>query len=126
MEEDDDTKLPIPTVLTPSEIIRPEDTHDIELARENIIAGLEITNQAIQDLATLASQSGDSNTYSSLAALLNVHFRGNKDLIAIQNARIAANSIKQAPNVVNQTLILTTAEFQKLMADEERKFNKKK
>ncbi len=87
---------------------------DEEEVRRNIKVLIKTANTAVQDLARIAESSQDHESYSALASLLRTAGGLNKMLVDIKN-QTQKPPIEQS--VTNQNIILTTAEFQKMLLE---------
>lgn len=85
------------------------DNLDEELVRNNLKSLMNTANEAIDDLAKIAHSSQDHESYSSLASLIRAADGLNKTLL---NAGMYK---REKTNITNNTLVLSTAELQKLI-----------
>jgi hypothetical protein len=93
---------------------------EFETAKGNIEQLIEVGQQAFGELAFLAQQSSDGRVYRVLTEMLTSLVAANKELVEIRNideqTKATARLANGAPQTVNQNLIITTAELQKMLA----------
>ena len=87
---------------------------DEEEVRRNLKTLIKTANSAVQDLARIAESSQDHESYSALASLLRTAGSLNKTLMDVKS-QVQKPPIEQ--NITNQNVILTTAEFQKMLLE---------
>ena len=93
-----------------------EDGYDF--ARNNIKEIIDTGMQAAGELSSVASQSESPRAYEVLGTLLKNAVDANKDLLDIKKTsqEIRAPRDNKDPTTVNNNLVLTTTELQKMLA----------
>jgi len=102
---------------------------DQVVARGNMYDIIHESMEAVKDLARIASQSQDPETYSALATILRVSIQANKTLLDMADKKRITNnkgSFDQPTNVTNNILAITTSDLQQMLLDQKENMNKKK
>lgn len=91
---------------------------DYEKVRSTTYDLLDTALNAVNELAVIASQSQDSETFSSLASLIKAAAGLNSDLVKLHHLRKNKDLVEDKPrNITNNTLVLTTEDLQKMIAE---------
>jgi len=100
---------------------------DFDRARNNLIEASQRTNNAIAEVVDLASMSQSARMYEVLSALIKTQIEASRELMALQKqARdIHKTESPEDKTIVNNNLILTTAELQEVLGriEKEKKEN---
>jgi hypothetical protein len=74
--------------------------------------------EALEQLIDIADQSQHPRAYEVISTLINTIVSANKDLLDLSKKKkeIAASDKKEGPQTINNNLILTTADLQKMLA----------
>lgn len=93
---------------------------EFDTAKGNIEQLIEVGQQAFGELATLAQASSDGRVYRVLTEMLTSLVAANKELVEIRRLDQETKALERTANgqmqTVNQNLIITTAELQKMLA----------
>jgi hypothetical protein len=91
---------------------------DYDYARANLKDAIDRGNEALEQLIDIADQSQHPRAYEVISTLINTIVSANKDLLDLAKKKkdITAADKKEGPQTINNNLILTTAELQKLIA----------
>lgn len=94
---------------------------DFDYARANLKDAIDQGNQALEQLIDIADQSQHPRAYEVVSTLINTIVNANKDLLDLSKKKkeIMAADKKEGPQTINNNLILTTAELQKMLANKE-------
>lgn len=92
---------------------------EFEYTRNNIIENIELAQEALRDLFELARSSQHPRSYEVLTSLLKTTNEMNKDLAEIRSKKkdLERTPAEQAPQTVNNNLIMTTQQLQQMIAD---------
>jgi hypothetical protein len=90
---------------------------DFDYARSNLKEVIDKGGEALQQLIDIADQSQHPRAYEVIATLMNTLVGANKDLMDLSKKKkdIMAADKKEGPQTINNNLILTTAELQKML-----------
>jgi hypothetical protein len=103
----------VPEGMTEAEV-------DFDKVRSNTYELLDDAMCAVKELVDISSRSQDHESYSSLATLIKTVSALNNDLLVLQEKKkkLLSNEKDSDKNVTNNnTLVLTTAEFQKMLLE---------
>lgn len=91
---------------------------DFDYARDNIKGAIDSGTEALEQLIDIADQSQHPRAYEVISTLINTIVSANKDLLDLSKKKkdIAAVDKKDGPQTINNNLILTTADLQKMLA----------
>jgi hypothetical protein len=91
---------------------------DFDYARDNIKGAIDNGTEALEQLIDIADQSQHPRAYEVISTLINTIVSANKDLLDLSKKKkeIAAVDKKEGPQTINNNLILTTADLQKMLA----------
>ena len=91
---------------------------DYDYARANLKDVIEHGQDALETLIDIADQSQHPRAYEVISTLINTIAAANKDLmeIAKKKKELTAEDKKDGPQTINNNLILTTADLQKLIS----------
>jgi hypothetical protein len=104
--------------------IQKEHIADIEYAHENIKNLIKVSTTAFTSLSELAKSSESPGAFTVLATTLESLINANKDFISVSEKKkfakeeVPANNEKSQTNVVNNNLIISTAEMLKMFKGE--------
>lgn len=90
---------------------------DYEKVRSSTYDLLDTALNAVNELAVIASQSQDSDTYSSLASLIKAAAGLNSDLMKLHHLKRGKETEDNKPTTVQNNLILSTADLQKMILE---------
>ena len=95
---------------------------DFEMARANIITMLETSNEAIEKLAEISSQSQNPRAFEVLAKLIETTTKANESLLTLQSKIREIQNIQtpmndKAQTINNNLFVGSTAELQKIMRE---------
>lgn len=90
---------------------------DFKYARSNVYMTTEILHRALEDLAKFAKSAQSAKAYEVLANMINTSLNASKTLMDIQKKRKDLQKEgpigpSEGPQVVNNNLYMTTAQFQ--------------
>jgi len=91
---------------------------DFDYARANLKDVIDRGNGALEQLIDIADQSQHPRAYEVISTLMNTIVSANKDLLDLSKKKkdIMASDKKDGPQTINNNLILTTADLQKMLA----------
>ena len=91
---------------------------DSDYARANLKDVIEHGQDALETLIDIADQSQHPRAYEVISTLINTIAAANKDLmeIAKKKKELTSEDKKDGPQTINNNLILTTADLQKLIS----------
>ena len=91
---------------------------DFDYARDNIKGAIDSGTEALEQLIDIADQSQHPRAYEVISTLINTIVGANKDLLDLSKKKkdITAVDKKDGPQTINNNLILTTADLQKMLA----------
>lgn len=91
---------------------------DFDYARNNLKDVIDRGNDALEQLIDIADQSQHPRAYEVISTLMNTLVSANKDLLDLSKKKkdIMTTDKKEGPQTINNNLILTTAELQKMIA----------
>lgn len=94
---------------------------DFEEARNNLRELTAMGQSALEEIALIAKQSEQPRSYDALSKLMSAQVIANKALLEIHKNRIEGNPDNEEDttekNITHNTLVVTTAEFQKQLQD---------
>lgn len=90
---------------------------DFDYARANLKDVIDRGNDALEQLIDIADQSQHPRAYEVISTLMNTIVNANKDLLDLSKKKkdIMTADKKDGPQTINNNLILTTAELQKML-----------
>lgn len=90
---------------------------DYDYARANLKDVIDRGNDALDQLVDIADQSQHPRAYEVISTLMNTLVNANKDLLELAKKKkdITAADKKEGPQTINNNLILTTADLQKML-----------
>lgn len=92
---------------------------DFEEAREKLKKITDITDTALEDLAHIAKDSEQPRSYDALSKLVAAAVQANKAVVEIhKNRKEGKGEESSGPRTVNNNLYMTTADWQRLEAQE--------
>lgn len=110
---------PFPVVKAESTAIVPaEDAtveNDFTFIRKNLYDVISVGQSAVQEAAELASQAQHPKMYEALSLMLRVALESNRELMDMHKKKQDMTGGRESPSTVNNNLILTTAELQRMM-----------
>lgn len=91
---------------------------DFDYARANLKEVIDKGGEALEQLIDIADQSQHPRAYEVISTLMNSIVSANKDLLDLSKKKkeIMASDKKDGPQTINNNLILTTADLQKMLA----------
>lgn len=91
---------------------------DFDYARANLKDVIERGNDALEQLIDIADQSQHPRAYEVISTLMNTLVSANKDLLDLSKKKkdITVADKKDGPQTINNNLILTTADLQKMLS----------
>jgi hypothetical protein len=91
---------------------------DFDYARANLKDVIDKGSDALEQLIDIADQSQHPRAYEVISTLMNTIVSANKDLLDLSKKKkdIIASDKKDGPQTINNNLILTTADLQKMLA----------
>ncbi len=90
---------------------------DFDYARDNLKEIIDNGKEALAQLIDIADQSQHPRAYEVIANMVNTLASANKDLLDLSKKRKDIQKKDEGPTTVNNNLILTTADLQKLLAN---------
>jgi hypothetical protein len=110
----------LPAVTTVGELVEVSDKkevdEDFEFARENIKEMIESGKDVFKEMMQVAKQSQHPRAYEVLGNLMKIAIESNKDLLNLRKQRKELlEKENDGPDVVNNNLVLSTAELLKLI-----------
>jgi hypothetical protein len=102
------------------EVLAPQtdDVHnDFKYTRENLYSVIEQGNKALEDMIDVARASEHPRAYEVVGTLMKTLVDANKDLLDLSKKKkdLQKNDEKDMPQTVNNNLILSTADLQKMI-----------
>lgn len=94
----------------------PTEEEDFDYARDNLKEVIDHGKEALAQLIDIADQSQHPRAYEVIATVINTIASANKDLLDLSKKRKELQKKEEGPTTVNNNLILTTADLQKLLA----------
>jgi uncharacterized protein YsxB (DUF464 family) len=96
--------------------------NDFEVARANILTMLETSQDAIEKLADISTQSQNPRAFEVLAKLIETTVKANESLLALQSKIREIQNIEspmndQARTINNNLFIGSTSELQKMLKE---------
>lgn len=91
---------------------------DFDYARANLKDVIDHGKDALEQLIDIADQSQHPRAYEVISTLMNTLVNANKDLLDLSKKKkeIMASDKKDGPQTINNNLILTTADLQKMLS----------
>jgi hypothetical protein len=102
------------------EVLAPQtdDVHnDFKYTRENLYSVIEQGNKALEDMIDVARASEHPRAYEVVGTLMKTLVDANKDLLDLSKKKkdLQKTDEKDMPQTVNNNLILSTADLQKMI-----------
>lgn len=98
-----------------------ENLQDIELAKSNIQNIIELGDDAVKEMVTIAKQSESPRAFEVVSTLMKTLLDANRDFVEVSSkkryAREEAAGGKKETNVTNNNLIVSTADLLKMIKD---------
>lgn len=115
----DDKKAKVPVTIDQVPENKTEAEVDFDKVRSGNYDLRDQIGQAIQELLDIATRSQDHEAYTALSNLIKTAATLDKDLLEFheKKKRVMNNVSDDKQNVTNNTLVLTTAELQKLLLE---------
>lgn len=105
------------TNVTPIKNIPTQEEQDFDYARTNLKVVIDSGQEALQQLIDIADQSQHPRAYEVIANLVNTLASANKDLLDLsKKKKELLKNAEGGPQTINNNLILTTADLQKLLS----------
>lgn len=91
--------------------------NDFKYTRENLYSVIEQGNKALEDMIDVARASEHPRAYEVVGTLMKTLVDANKDLLDLSKKKkdLQKNDEKDMPQTVNNNLILSTADLQKMI-----------
>jgi hypothetical protein len=99
-----------PKSLAPTQI-----SDDFEQARGNLYSIIAQGGESLEDLIELAKQSQNPRAYEVVSTMINSLVVANEKLLDLQKKKKDLEVDKSGPKTINNTLVVTTAELQKML-----------
>ena len=124
---EEEKNLPVEAVeeVMPPAVISEEDdenVQDLETVRQNIQGIIETGNDAMREMLEIAKQSEQPRAFEVVSTLMKTMLDANKDFADISTkkkfAKEEINAPKQAAQVTNNNLIVSTADLLKMIKGE--------
>ena len=96
--------------LVPTQI-----SDDFEQARGNLYSIIAQGGESLEDLIELAKQSQNPRAYEVVSTMINSLVVANEKLLDLQKKKKDLEVDKGGPKTINNTLVVTTAELQKML-----------
>ena len=100
-----------------------ENVNDMELARQNVKNIIEMGDDAVKEMVEIAKQSESPRAFEVVSTLMKTLLDANKDFVDISSkkkmARDEQEHGKPETNVVNNNLIVSTADLLKMLKGED-------
>ena len=106
------------TAVVPAEDATVE--NDFTFVRKNLYDVISVGQSAVQEAADLASQAQHPKMYEALSLMLRVALESNRELMDLHKKKQDMTGGREGPSTVNNNLILTTAELQRMMFGEKK------
>lgn len=104
-------------VVQSKHVPTPTEEEDFDYARDNLKEVIDHGKEALAQLIDIADQSQHPRAYEVIATVINTIASANKDLLDLSKKRKELQKKEDTgPTTVNNNLILTTADLQKLLA----------
>lgn len=98
-----------------------ENLQDIELAKSNIQNIIELGDDAVKEMVSIAKQSESPRAFEVVSTLMKTLLDANRDFVEVSSkkryAREEAAGGKKETNVTNNNLIISTADLLKMIKD---------
>lgn len=92
-------------------------SHDVDVARDGLFHALQKSQQAVEDLASIAAQSQNAKAYEALNSAINTMTAISMNLAELQLKKQRLEGKNPETKTVNNNLIMTTEELLKQIAD---------
>jgi hypothetical protein len=107
---------PLPSVMSEDD---DENIQDLETVRQNIQGIIETGNDAMREMLEIAKQSEQPRAFEVVSTLMKTMLDANKDFADVSTkkkfAKEEINAPKQAAQVTNNNLIVSTADLLKMI-----------
>lgn len=98
-----------------------ENLRDIELAKSNIQNIIELGDDAVKEMVSIAKQSESPRAFEVVSTLMKTLLDANRDFVEVSSkkrfAKEEASGGKKETNVTNNNLIISTADLLKMIKD---------
>jgi hypothetical protein len=98
-----------------------ENLRDIELAKSNIQNIIELGDDAVKEMVSIAKQSESPRAFEVVSTLMKTLLDANRDFVEVsakkRYAKEEASGGKKETNVTNNNLIISTADLLKMIKD---------
>lgn len=98
-----------------------ENLRDIELAKSNIQNIIELGDDAVKEMVSIAKQSESPRAFEVVSTLMKTLLDANRDFVEVSSkkryAKEEAMGAKKETNVTNNNLIISTADLLKMIKD---------
>ncbi len=98
-----------------------ENLRDIELAKSNIQNIIELGDDAVKEMVSIAKQSESPRAFEVVSTLMKTLLDANRDFVEVSSkkrfAKEEAIGGKKETNVTNNNLIISTADLLKMIKD---------
>lgn len=115
-----DTAEQLPVVHQPDAAAE-ENLKDIELAKSNIQNIIELGDDAVKEMVSIAKQSESPRAFEVVSTLMKTLLDANRDFVEVSSkkryAKEEASGGKKETNVTNNNLIISTADLLKMIKD---------
>ena len=98
-----------------------QNVKDLELARKNVKNIIEMGDDAVKEMVTIAKQSESPRAFEVVSTLMKTLLDANKDFVDISSKKKFAEETepqKNETNVTNNNLIVSTADLLKMIKGE--------
>lgn len=104
----------------PPAVSEDENLNDLELARKNVKNIIELGDDAVKEMVTIAKQSESPRAFEVVSTLMKTLLDANKDYVDISTKKKYAQDDKpqNETNVTNNNLIVSTADLLKMIKGE--------
>lgn len=92
--------------------------NDFGFIRKNLYDVITQGQEAVAEAMQLASQAQHPKMYEALSLMMRVQLEANRELMEMHKRKQDMTGGREGPSTVNNNLILTTAELQRLMYGE--------
>lgn len=118
-------QLPTSDNSIQGEIVAPDTKNVFDEAEENIRDLAKVAKDLAEDAAMVAKQIAAPDSYSAAASVINTAISANKALVDLDKKRRDAgkgtSGGKSGPQVVNQTLVMTTTDLLAMIKKQQEK-----
>jgi hypothetical protein len=104
-----------PVEEAPKPLVPTQISDDFEQARGNLYSIIAQGGESLEDLIELAKQSQNPRAYEVVSTMINSLVVANEKLLDLQKKKKDLEVDKGGPKTINNTLVVTTAELQKML-----------